>query len=205
MPLSANDYINGLNVVIGNNGLGGVRASPNDTAHIMVDGPFGKVSNGGTNGGSGGDTKITINGYTYIAGGGGGGENGYNRTDSEAFAHLAANGGAGGFATYQGSMQTIRNGVTAANVALGSNNGTGSGGSAGRGVDLTPSNNYYSLIDCNGGAGGAQGNNGNNFGADGTGTGSGGGGGGGSTDGGGDFGGAGGNGRDGFALVVFYP
>ena len=197
IPLSANNYINGLNVVIGKNGLGGVRGYPNDTPN--------NGNNNGTDGSNGGDTKITINGYTYIAGGGGGGENGYNRTDIGAGSHASANGGAGGVATSQGYIQTIRNGLTAANVVLGSNSGTGSGGSAGRGVDLTPSNNYYSLIDCNGGAGGAQGNNGNNPGNPGTGTGSGGGGGGGSTDGGGDFGGAGGSGKDGFALVVFYP
>jgi hypothetical protein len=203
--LSANDYINGLNVVVGNNGLGGVRAYPNDEPNILIDGPFGNTPSGGTNGGSGGDTTITINGNTYTAGGGGGGENGYNRTDSQAFSHLTASGGRGGSVFYTGSMQTVQIGTAASDVILGSDSGRGSGGSNGAGINVIPVNNYYSTITGAGGAAGAKGNNGNNPGIVGTGIGSGGGGGGGSTSGGGDFGGAGGNGRDGFALVVFYP
>jgi hypothetical protein len=188
-------------LVVGNNGFGGIRTLINNRPNIVING----ISNGGTNGSAGGDSKITINGTTYTAGGGGGGENGYNIEVDDA---QTANGGYRGTYVMSSNRQTGAFGNAASDVILqyGSPPGKdGSPGSDGGDISVTPINNYYLPITSTGGAGGPKGSNGTNPGGDGSGYGAGGGGGGGSTQSGGDYGGAGGDGADGTARIVFYP
>jgi len=157
----------------------------------------------GTNGG---DTSITINGITYIAGGGGGGEHGWN-SDTSSPRTRADGGIGGGLSVPAGANVNVYetyNGTSAETVSYTS---LGSSGSDGGGIDITPTNDYYPKITYSGGDGGAAAGNGGD-GAVGTGVGVvgvGGGGGGSSTNRSGTPGGNGANGIRGYAKLIFYP
>ncbi len=193
IPLSSSSNRT-LSLTVGAGGLGGVRALINNLPNSGV------YTGIGTNGGTGGNTTININGVLYRAGGGVGGGNGYNISADPN--PTVANGGNRGIYNAAVNMQTAAYGVSAADGVLDS---YGSPGTAGGGGDVNPTLDYYLPISRTGGAGGAKGSDGKNPGLNGDGYGAGGGGGGGSTASGGDFGGEGGDGLDGTARLVYYP